>query len=177
MNKRIRSHVFLGISLIVLGALLLLHQLHYVGISKLAIFWGVLVALGLYKVVAGFTRNGQGAWFGTMLVGVGGYYLLDEYSIFYLPSYLHLPAFVVLIGAGIFMSFLASPRRWHLLVPSLLLIGLGTVMILSEQGYFDRWEVIDAIRMWWPVALILFGAALLLNRNRPQVGQGNQSNS
>ena len=71
---------------------------------------------------------------------------------------------MILAGAGIMLTFAARPKNWHLLVPAFILMGLGTVMAMAEEGFFDRWEVIDWIRTWWPVGLILFGLAMLLNR-------------
>ena len=71
---------------------------------------------------------------------------------------------LVVVGCGFLLSFLRQWREWHLAVPAVAFLGIGGVMLLAEFGYLGRWMVLDAIRQWWPLALVLFGAALLMNR-------------
>ena len=103
---------------------------------------------------------------GVCAVGIGGYQLLEEYTSVYVPHYLVLPSLMILAGVGILFLYFTALNKWHLLVPSLLLIGLGCLIIFAEEGYLDRWELIDLLRTWWPAALVLFGAAMLLNQLR-----------
>ncbi len=169
MLKSYPRRSFLGVGLILAGLLLLLGQLHYLTVGWATVLWGALAVLGLYRIILGFTLAGKGMWFGSMLLGIGGYNVLLAMRVAFIPSYLMLPAIIILAGAGILLGYIAAPRRWHLLVPALLLMGLGTVMAMAEEGYFSRWDVIDTIQMWWPAALILFGAALLLDKDRPSL--------
>ncbi len=89
---------------------------------------------------------------------------MEHLELIYISSYMLFPCTVVLVCVGFLMMFAVSPRNWHVLVPAVFFLGTGAVMILSEMGYFDRWDVVDAFRQYWPIALILFGITLLLNR-------------
>ena len=90
--------------------------------------------------------------------------MLEDLGVVYISSYLLFPWTVVLVGVAFLMMFVVSPRNWHVLVPTVFFLGAGAVMVLAEMGYFDRWDVMDAMRQYWPIALILFGITLLLNR-------------
>jgi hypothetical protein len=154
-----------GVGLIVVGAAMLLHRLGAVNFSWHAAFWGIVALLGAYKLITAFTTGRSGAAFwGTVLLVLGIYQVFEQLNIIYVPSYLLFPWTVVLVGAGFLMMFAVRPRNWHVLVPSVFFLATGAVMILAEMGYFDRWNVLEAMRQYWPIALILFGITLLLNR-------------
>jgi hypothetical protein len=163
-NSKMRFPWF-GAGLIVVGSAMLLHRMGVVTFGWHAAFWGVVALAGLYKVVTAFTTGRAGAAFwGTVFLVVGGYQTLEYLGVVYVSSYLLFPWTVVLVGAGFLMMFAVRPRDWHVLVPAAFFVGTGTVMVLAEMGYFDRWDVMDALRQYWPIALILFGITLLLNR-------------
>lgn len=154
-----------GIGLIVVGAAMLLHRLGVVDFGWHAALWGIVALFGAFKLVMAFTTRRSGAAFwGTVLLMLGGYQMLEELGMVYISSYLLFPWTVVLVGVGFLMMFAVQPRNWHVLVPSVVFMGAGALMVLAELGYFDRWDVVDAFRQYWPIALILFGITLLLNR-------------
>lgn len=154
-----------GVGLIAVGAAMLLHRLGVVTFGWHSAFWGVVALFGAYSLITSFTTGRSGAAFwGTVMFVAGAYWILEEMNLLYVSSYLLFPWTVVLVGAGFLMMFAVKPRNWHVLVPSVCFLGAGALMILSEMGYFDRWDVLDAFRMYWPIALILFGITLLLNR-------------
>ncbi len=166
MDHALQKRSLVGVGLIAAGALLLLGRLHLMHIDWPTLLWGGLALLGVYRVVLGFTQKGRGVFIGTAAAAVGTYALLRESGAFFIPHELVLPSMILLAGLGIFLTFLAAPQRWHLLVPALLLLALGGALVLAEEGYLDAWEVLDLLRIWWPLALVLFGIALLLNRDR-----------
>jgi hypothetical protein len=69
-----------------------------------------------------------------------------------------------------------EPRNVAVLVPAVLFVGFGVAMILVEYDYLDWWEVRRAIRTYWPLVLILWGAAIMLKR-RPRVSQSSDLTS
>ncbi len=154
-----------GVGLIVVGAAMLLHRLGIVNFGWHAALWGIVALFGAYKLITAFTTGRSGAAFwGTVLLVIGGYQALEETGLVYISSYLLFPWTVLLVGAGFLMMFAVRPRNWHVIVPAVFFMGTGIVMVLAEMGYFDRWEVVEAMRQYWPIALILFGITLLLNR-------------
>jgi hypothetical protein len=144
---------------------MLLHRIGVMAFSWHAALWGIVALFGAFKLITAFTTGRCGAAFwGTVLLVLGGYQMLEELDLFYISSYLLFPWTVVLVGVGFLMMFAVKPRNWHVIVPSLVFLGAGAMMILSEMGYFNRWDVVEAFRQYWPIALILFGITLLLNR-------------
>ena len=101
---------------------------------------------------------------GTILFFVGLYLVLEDLHVLLFPGGTLFPLFLVVVGLGFFLALLRQPHEWHLAVPALCFLGVGAVMVLAEIDYLGRWAVLDMIRQWWPLALVLFGAALLLNR-------------
>jgi len=156
---------FFGLLLILVGAVMLLDRTRVISLGLHEIFWGLVMLLGAFKLITGFSDPARGGIFwGTVFFCVGAYNFLNGLDLLELPSSLLLPLFVTVMGVGFLLMFLRSVHDWHLIVPALFFTGLGGAMVLSELGSLGRWEVIAIVRAYWPVALVLFGAALLLNR-------------
>ncbi len=157
-----------GIVLIVVGGLMLLDRLDVIWFGWGAALWALIGVLGLVRGVDGFTRKKPGLVFwGTFLFLLGAYGLLRDLDVVELRSYWWFPALLLILGFSFFMMFLSSPRDWHLLVPSAALLSVGAAIVLTEYGYFYRYDVVHAIRMYWPVALIAFGISLVLRQTFP----------
>ncbi len=163
-TSRLRFPWF-GIALIVIGGAMLLYRLHVVMFGWHTAFWGIVAIFGAYKLVTAFAsgRTG-GAFWGTVLFVIGGYQTLEDLGLAYVSTYLLFPWTVVLVGVGFLMMFAVKPRNWHVIVPAVFFMGTGALMVLSELGYLDRWDVVEVLRQYWPIALIVFGVTLLLNR-------------
>ncbi|HTX99191.1 MAG TPA: DUF5668 domain-containing protein [Bacteroidota bacterium] len=161
--ETIARRPWLGIGLIAVGVVLLLHQLRVIPIDWRDVWWAAVCIVGVWLIVRGFTNKGKGMFWGVVAAGVGGYKLLMWHTSVYIPNYLAIPSLMILAGVGILFVYFTQLDRWHLLVPSLLLIGLGGLIVVAEEGYIDRWTVIDFLRTWWPASLVLFGTAMLLN--------------
>jgi Domain of unknown function (DUF5668) len=66
-----------------------------------------------------------------------------------------------------------APRiRSEGIVAGFSLIGLGLLWMLSNLGWLD---LLTSVRRWWPLVLVVWGAAELLNtwtvRNRREVSK------
>jgi hypothetical protein len=95
---------------------------------------------------------------------LGAAKVLDEAGVVDVHARALLALLMISIGLAFFLMLARNTRDWHLAIPGLFFAGLGGLMFLAELGYSPGWEVRDAIRHFWPVALILFGVSLLLNR-------------
>src|SRR5512132_884868 len=90
-----------GVGLIVVGAAMLLHRLGVVNFSWHAALWGCVALLGAYKLVTAFTTGRSGAAFwGTVLLVLGGYQSLEDLGVVWISSYLLFPWTVVVVGLG-----------------------------------------------------------------------------
>lgn len=161
-----------AVLLIVVGAVLLLDRSRVINFGWPLIAWLIIAVLGGYKLYNGFLfpRAARIFW-GTVFFLVGLYNVLWEIGILELPGGTLLPAFLAVAGLGFLLAFIRQPHEWHLAVPAIALLGAGFLMVFAELEYVGRWAVIDGLMQWWPIALILFGGSLLLNK-----GIGRQQN-
>jgi hypothetical protein len=156
---------FFGVLLIVVGCCMLLHRTGMLHFSWPLIFWIFVTVAGAFKLFRGFADPAsRGQFWGTIFFGVGLAFVLGELDLFVIPGVLVAPSLLALIGAGFLVKFAAFPREWHLLIPGLLFAGLGSSLLLAELDYLPDWEIAPAVASYWPLALVVFGAALLLNR-------------
>ncbi len=154
-----------GAALIVIGLAMVLHRLGTVSFEWPTVLWTLVAVAGVLKLVQGFMDRKRGSVFwGTIFFAVGASVVVDRAELVIIPSYFIPSFFVVAIGIGFLLMFLVAPREWHVLIPALVFLSIGTAMVLAEVGYLREWDVKEIIHTYWPVALILFGGSLLLSR-------------
>jgi LiaI-LiaF-like transmembrane region/LiaF transmembrane domain len=158
-------YVWMGSALIVIGAAMLLNRLGLLDVEWPVVFWTLVSLFGAYKLAAHIkTRRKGGVFWGTFLLLFGAVKALDYAGTIFVYQFYTIPLIFTLVGISLFAAFLVSPGDWQILVPAVLLLGIGVCMTLADFGYMSRWEVNYAVHHYWPVILILFGAALLLRR-------------
>jgi hypothetical protein len=154
-----------GIALIIIGVLLLLKNLDVLSLRFSSYFWPVVMLIGLVGVGQGFSVNRRGKIFWSTVVFLYALFLflrsLDSIEV---RGHLFIPASFFVFGLAFLMMYLANVKEWSLIIPSFVLLGLGSMFILDEYGYVDGWEVWYSIRQYWPIAIILFGLGILLRR-------------
>jgi hypothetical protein len=162
-----KSTVF-GIFLIALGSVLLLDRFEIIYFGWGRIFWMFLGIWGAVLAVQGFSmkRRGRTFW-GSLLFFFGIFFSLDAWDLIWLTDELGFGGMSLALGLAFVMLYVFEPRNVGVLAPAVLFVGFGAAMILVEYNYLDWWEVRRAIRDYWPVALILWGVAILLKR-KPQ---------
>jgi hypothetical protein len=154
-----------GISLILVGAAMLLDRLDVLTFGWKPVLWALVTIFGIVKATSGFAREKRGnVFWGTFFFLFGAYSLLHNLDLIDVRSYMVFPMVLLIVGFSILMTYFSSPKEWHLLIPALFLVGTGGVMVLAELGYFYRYDVVETVRLYWPVGLILFGVALVLRR-------------
>jgi len=161
-----------GVALVVVGAALLLDRIGYVSLEWHVVFWGFVALFGALKLASCFaSKNGAGGraahggvFWGTLFLLVGLANLLTDVDVLQVRSTYWFPILIGIVGVAFLVVFISRPREWHILIPALFFSGVSALLILGEAGMLDRWDVRDALGHYWPVALILFGTALLLNR-------------
>ena len=91
---------------------------------------------------------------------------IDGYGVIEHSPYVYVPAFLIVFGLSFVMLFIFNMRDFHLLVPSVIFIGLGVAFMMTEIGYWYVGDVKEAISMYWPVALIVFGGLMLVRKKQ-----------
>jgi hypothetical protein len=155
------------VALIVVGTAMLLQRLHVIHMDWHAIFWCLLALGGTYKLVRGFAAKSRGGVFWGMVFLVAGVFaLLNIYDVIDPEPGAAVGGLLIALGIAFLLMFVMAPRDWYVVVPALFFLLLGGAVLSVEMGYSDRWEVGPIIGSYWPLGLILFGLALLLNRGR-----------
>ena len=165
MNGR---YLWIGSALIIIGATLLLTRLDILSFEWPVVFWSFVSLFGAYKLAVNAKRRRKGGVFwGTFLLLFGGVKTLDYTGMIFMYQFYTVPLVLTILGIALVAMYLVKTSDWQVLVPAVLCLGAGVCMILADFGYISRWEVNHAVRSYWPVVLILFGAALLVPRKSP----------
>ncbi len=161
-----------GVVLIVLGIALLLERLDLIDIGFGRILWASLALIGGWLVIRSFLYDERGkAFWGTVLFLASIYFLLRDFGVVAFYGRTIVPAALLVLGLAFLMLYVQNPRTWQVLIPAVILGGLGTVFILVDIGYLYRWDVRHVVRTYWPTILILIGVSLLFRRRDRQLSK------
>jgi len=165
----VRKLSWIGIVMILVGLMMLLDRFDLIHLGLYPIFWSLVAVFGVVRCVDGFgKKKGGRVFWGTFLFLFGTYNILRHVDIVELRSYWMFPALLVIVGLSLFVTYVSIPKDWHLLVPAVFLLGAGVTLIMTEFGYFYRYDVIRAFHVYWPIGLILFGLALVVSKISPR---------
>jgi len=161
-----KRHIpWLGVALIGIGIVLLLDRLDILDVRFSTLIWPIVVLFGLVRVGQGFSRNIQSRVFtGTVIFLYGLFFLLRSTDYVELHGHMFFPATFLIFGIAFLMMFLNNLKEWVFLLPAILLCGVGTAFILGEMGYLYRYDVWEAVRLYWPLGLVIIGLAIILRR-------------
>jgi len=158
-----RNPAFWGIALVIIGVVLLVHKLDLLPFSWSVVISAGLTIVALVMIIRKFRERGGNVFWWTLLLCYGVISFLRTSGSLDVPPWYGLPLALISIGIAIGLTVALRPRDWHLAVPSVLFLGVGAAILLTEMEMLDEDVVRSAISAYWPFALILFGAALLLN--------------
>ncbi len=166
-QNNFRRFPIIGLVLVLLGVALLLNQMDIIHIGGLALVWLGLLIYGAAVVIRSFIDNDRSkVFFGTLCFLVGILFFLRKENIIYGSFSIYFPAFIVIVGLAFFMLFIFNMKDWHLLIPSLIFLGLGAALMLTHLGYWYSRDVWRTVGSYWPLILILIGGTMLVRRWR-----------
>jgi len=158
----------IGVLLIAFGSVLLLDRLDVIYFGWDRIIWMFAGIYGAILAVDGFTNKRRGKIFwGSLLFFASIVFSLYVWDVIWWMDYYWPSSLSLALGLAFLMLYLIEPKNIGVLVPAVLFCGFGGLMLLVEYYYIDWWDVRRVIRDYWPVALILWGIAILIRR-RPQ---------
>jgi len=162
----LRFSVF-GVLLIIIGSFLLLKQFHIIELRWDIFLWGLLTIWSGDMYLRGFKKNENGkVFFGTTLFLFALYNLLRSLDFFEVHFHTFVPIIFIILGFSFLMVALTEPRSFVPLIPGFFLSGIGTLLLLDEYGYIDSFDVWNYVRVYWPIALILFGLMLIFRTRK-----------
>lgn len=160
--------IVIGSLLILIGSILLLDRLDLFYFRWDRVVWLLAAFFGGFFVVDGFMRKRRGRVFwGGFLFSVSVFYTLLHWGIIDRYDFYNLPAFLISMGLAFVMLYAYEPREVMLFVPAILFLGTGTAMILWWWEVVDWWDIRYAVRTYWPLLLVVWGAAIILKRRPP----------
>ena len=155
----------IGLVLVLLGVALLLNQMNVIHIGGMALVWLGLLTYGAAVVIRAFISSDRSkVFFGTLCFLVGILFFLRREGFIQGSFSIYFPAFIIVVGLAFFMLFIFNAKDWHLLIPSVIFLGLGAALMLTHLGYWYSRDVWRAIASYWPLLLIVFGGTMLLRR-------------
>ncbi len=169
-NQKLKRIPVFGIILVVLGVGLLLRQLRIVHIDGWSMLLIGLIVYGGAMIIRSFVTNvRQSLFFGSLCFYSGIVLMLGKYGFIENTPFTYVPGFLIAFGLSFLMLFIFTFSEFHLLVPAVIFIGLGTVFMMTEIGFFYPSDIKEAIRTYWPVAIILFGVLMLFSRKEKKI--------
>ena len=158
-----RHSLWPGLILILLGALLLMRKLTPYSFGFYEIYPIVIMGIGVLLFVSVIGKRDKGAIFpGTILLLLGLFFFLRNYD---LVPYRYVrdiwPMLLVILGIAFLAVFLTKPSDWGVLIPAATFLFFGIVLLLNRLDvfYLDVWDIIAD---YWPIALIVVGAGIIL---------------
>lgn len=164
-KQQINKVPFFGIILVVVGVGLLLRQMNILRIDGKSMLLFGFIAYGTAMVIRSFFMNiRQSLFFGSVCFFSGVLLLLGNYELIEPTAYVYVPGFLMAFGLSFLMLFIFNYKDFHLLLPAIIFIGLSVAFMMTEIGYLYPSDVKEAIRQYWPAAIILFGVLMLFRR-------------
>jgi hypothetical protein len=173
MSRTAKRVSLFGLFLVVFGVLLLLRKTGVVDLHAGEVIWPVFTLFGLILAGRGLADGKRGKIVGgTVLFLYSIFFLVRSIGGHDLPFQMVIPSTFIIFGIVFVMLFVNRPAEWYFMVPGLLLLLVGASFLMTEYGFWYGWEVRDAIATWWPAALVLMGAGMLLRHRAAHPGPG-----
>ena len=155
----------LGITLILLGAGLLLDRLGYLSFGWDKILAAVLILYGVGLMARVFFLDEKNKVFlGTNAILFGAMILFTGIGWIQNIPDLWLPASMMILGLSFVMIFVMNMNEWGVLIPGLIFIAIGMMFGAAELGYWEFERIGYLLEMYWPLILILIGVSIILKR-------------
>jgi len=167
-HERARGLSIFGLFLVLLGAVLLLHRFHILHYGWTTLLWGCFGVVGAVMVIQAFAVRKRGMVFwGSMLFFTGIAVLIRRVGFLEVDPWDFPAVLSLVLGLSFLMMFIYDPRRVSTLIPVLFFGGYGVLYYLWWWDVVDWFDVRHYFRIYWPVIIILWGIAMIVQRKRP----------
>ncbi|MBN1561007.1 hypothetical protein JW998_12210 [candidate division KSB1 bacterium] len=165
MNKNYSS-LTIGLIFILAGAGLLLDRMRLFDFGWKEIYPVIFLLIAVFSFINAFSGQRNSAFWGGAFGALGVFFFLRNFEL--IPFYWFnefWPLFLLAPGVGFITLFIFNPRDWGVLIPGVILGGLGLLFILDSLDLIqDLFSIVfDAIWTYWPLVLVLIGIGLILS--------------
>ena len=149
-------------SLIIIGSLILLHQLDLIYMNRPNVLSIVFLALGLILFSKGWSHTEhKGILSGSFFILFGLAIIFMRMNFIPLNDAVGFGILFMCLGLANFIYFAFRPKKANNIVFGLIYLIVGSPFILSYYYYIPYWEIENLFSTYWPVLLILVGFGLL----------------
>lgn len=164
-RKNGKIGLILGIVLIGVGLIILLNKLGVLHLSLKKIASIIFVTYGAYLGYSGFgLGSNRKVFWGSIFFFFGIYLFIDSFELLNPEIHFFWPVVLIATGLSFLMSFVNRPRDYALLLPAVMLIGIGTLFLLTDIGIIYSFEFWENFEKFWPILLIILGLYFILKR-------------
>jgi hypothetical protein len=126
----------------------------------------ILLALyGAYLAYSGFSvDSNKKVFWGSVFFFFGLFFFLETFELLNPEIHFFWPVTLIIFGLSFLMLFVNHPSEFALLIPSITLIGFGTLFLMTNLGIVYTFDIWGGMEKFWPVILIALGIYLILKR-------------
>lgn len=151
-----------GIILIVIGAALILRQLHLFDFYYLKSYG--LFIIGILFLIHGITRSSPGrVYFSSVIALIGLYHILDLWHILDAYRELNISVYTMIFGLAFYPLLLLRGKRWNYLLFGNLITLIGLIFLFWHLEVIDHRYLISFVDRYWPMVIIFAGLILLFS--------------
>lgn len=149
-------------ALIIIGLVILFHQLDLLDLNRATIIATISMAGGVILLIKGLNNPEYKGIFGGVffiLFGLSLYFM--RFNILPIHDYFAIGLILINLGVANLVYFLFRKTKISNLVFGIIFTLTGIPFVASYYYYIPSWEIRDIFSTYWPILLILFGIGLL----------------
>jgi hypothetical protein len=152
-----------AIILIVIGLLLILYQTDLLDFSTSDLISYGFILIGAIFIIKSLNRTDKRGILGGVFFSVFGItMILMREHILPRNDEFGFGAFFIALALGNFAYLTVKKDKSTNLIWGIIFSALGGLLLWVHYGYYPSWYIYELIEMYWPVALIVVGAAMII---------------
>ena len=152
-----------GIVLILLGIILLIHQLDIVDFSRADIFSYGFIILGILLLIKGAgNKERKGILGGAFFLSLGVFWSLMRNGILVQDDHFGFATLFFALAVANFVYFIVGKNKGANFIWGIVFALVGGIILLRYYHCYYYWDIYDEIIMYWPLILILIGVMLII---------------
>jgi hypothetical protein len=160
----LQRRLLVGWVIIILGALILLHQLNLFSFNRAASLALASLFLGLVLFIRGLSHPlHKGILSGSFFIFLGLAIGAMRLQLIFPNDSIAIAAILISLGLAHLVYFIVVKTQLSNLIFGLVMIACGGVLLLYAYDFLSYWDLRAIARQYWPVLIILTGLGILID--------------